>query len=73
MVPGYYPRTILVNLPVSELLLGSLQGPEIAKKFKKNLSKRTKIQVCIIIAGTLESPGGFYCLKWSLGIILELF
>ena len=27
----------------------------------------------MIIAGTLGTPGGFYCLKWSLGIILELF
>ena len=30
-VPGYYLRTILVNLPFLALLLGSLGGPEMAK------------------------------------------
>ena len=39
MVPGYYPRTILVNLPVSEMLLGSLRAPKTAKNSMKTDQK----------------------------------
>ena len=35
-VPEYQPRIILVNLPVSELLLESLGGPKIAKELNLN-------------------------------------
>ena len=35
MVPSYYPKAILVHLPSSEVLLGSLGGPKIAPNLMK--------------------------------------